>query len=136
MTAPLGRAAGVLRRPIVVGVAAVDDYFGSLDESTRAAFEHVRGLAMELVPEADQGKSYGMAALTYRHRPLLAFLAAKQHLSVFPFSPGVVEAVRDRLPGFELSKGTIRFTVDTPLPDEVVRDVVRLRMEEIAGPPG
>jgi uncharacterized protein YdhG (YjbR/CyaY superfamily) len=115
-------------------VAAVDDYFASLDASTRAAFEHIRALVLELVPEAEQGKSYGMAALVYRHKPLLACLAARQHLSVFPFSPRVVEAVQDRLSGFELSKGTIRFTVDKPLPDQVVQDVVRLRLEEIVGP--
>ena len=45
--------------------------------------------------------------------------------------PEVVDAVRERLDGFELSKGTIRFTVDNPLPDDVVRDIVRLRAQEI-----
>lgn len=44
-----------------------------------------------------------------------------------------MDAVRDRLDTFELSKGTIRFSVDQPMPDEVVRDVVRLRMAEISG---
>ena len=34
-------------------------------------------------------------------------------------------------PGFDLSKGTIRFTVEKALPDDVVRDVVRLRVAEI-----
>lgn len=74
-----------------------------------------------------------MAALRYKRKPLLGFLAAKDHLSVFPFSPKVVDSVRDRLAGFELSKGTIRFTIDRPLPDDVVREVVRLRTDEIAG---
>lgn len=82
-------------------------------------------------PEAVQGTSYGMAALLHRGKPLLGLLAAKHHLSVFPFSSRVVDAVRDQLDTFELSKGTIRFSVDQPLPDDVVRDVVRLRMAEI-----
>jgi len=88
---------------------------------------------MDIVPEAEDGTSYGMAALRYKRKPLLGFRTAKDHLSVFPFSPKVVDAVRDRLAGFDLSKGTIRFTVARPLPDEVVRDVVRLRMNEIVG---
>jgi uncharacterized protein YdhG (YjbR/CyaY superfamily) len=75
-----------------------------------------------------------MAALTYKQKPLLAFLAAKHHLSIFPFSSRVVDAVRDRLTTFELSKGTIRFTDAIPLPDDVVRDIVRGRLEEIVGP--
>jgi uncharacterized protein YdhG (YjbR/CyaY superfamily) len=114
-------------------MSVVDDYFESLDEPTRAAFEHIRRLAMGLVPEAKDGKSYGMVALRYKGKPLLGFLAAKSHLSVFPFSPGVVDSVRDRLTGFELSKGTIRFGVASPLPDDVLRDIVRLRVNEIVG---
>jgi uncharacterized protein YdhG (YjbR/CyaY superfamily) len=35
--------------------------------------------------------------------------------------------------GYELSKGTIRFTVEKPLADDVIRDVVTLRMTEIGG---
>ena len=111
----------------------MDDYLGGLDVPTRAAFEHIRSLVMDLVPEAEQGTSYGMATLKYKQKPLLAFLAATHHLSIFPFSPKVVESVRERLTAFELSKGTIRFTIATPLPDEVVRDIVRRRMDEIVG---
>jgi uncharacterized protein YdhG (YjbR/CyaY superfamily) len=114
-------------------VPTVEDYFGGLDAPSRATFEHIRNLVTEMVPEVDEGTSYGMAALKYKHKPLLGFLAAKQHLSIFPFSPQVVDAVRDRLSAFQLSKGTIRFTVDMPLPDDVVRDIVRYRMEEING---
>lgn len=93
---------------IVLHVSVVDDYFGGLDASTRAVFEHIRTLVMDIVPEAEDSTSYGMAALTYKRKPLLGFRAAKDHLSVFPFSAGVVDAVRDRLPAFEQSKGTIR----------------------------
>jgi uncharacterized protein YdhG (YjbR/CyaY superfamily) len=112
-------------------MGAVDDYFTGLGAPERAAFERVRAVAEEQAPDAEQGTSYGMAALRHRGKPLLGFKAAKDHLSVFPFSPAAVDAVRDRLTGFSLSKGTIRFTADTPLPDDVVRDLVRQRMTEI-----
>jgi uncharacterized protein YdhG (YjbR/CyaY superfamily) len=115
-------------------VAAVDEYFMSLDADTRAAFEHIRDLALGIVPDAQQGTSYGMAALKYKGKPLLGFAAAKRHLSIFPFSAQVVEEVRNQLPGYELSKGKIRFTVDKPLADEVIRDVVKLRVAEISSP--
>ena len=118
---------------IVLRVPAVDDYLDGLDVSTRAAFEHIRNLVMDLVPEAEQGMSYGIATLKYKQKPLLGFLAATHHLSIFPFSPKVVDAVRERLTAFELSKGAIRFTIATPLPDEVVRDIVGRRTEEIVG---
>ena len=86
-------------------MSAVEEYFGGLDAATRAAFEHIRDLAAQVVPGVEEGTSYGMAALKYKQKPLLGFRAAEQHLSIFPFSPEVVAAVRDRLEGYDLAKG-------------------------------
>jgi uncharacterized protein YdhG (YjbR/CyaY superfamily) len=117
--------------PIVAAMGAVDDYFDSLDTATRDAFERVRKLALEIAPDAGQGTSYGMAVLTYEGRPLLGFRAAKQHLSIFPFSPEAVDAARDQLRDFDVSKGTIRFAADAPLPQGAVHEIARHRVTEI-----
>ena len=114
-------------------MGALTDYLAELDPSTRAALERVRALAAEVAPDAVEGTGYGMAALRLGGKPLLGLLAGRDHLSIFPFSAAVVEAVADRLAGFSLSKGTIRFTADRPVPEDVVLDVVRLRAEEITG---
>ena len=114
-------------------MGAVTDYLATLDAADRAAFVRVRDLAVAEAPDATEGTSYGMAALLLGGRPLLGMRAAKGHLSVFPFSPEVVEAVASRLVGFSVSKGTIRFTADDPLPEDVLRDLVRLRRAEIEG---
>src|SRR4029450_5607351 len=86
---------------VFLSMGTVDDYFGTLDAETRAAFARIRTLALEIVPQTDQGSSYGMAALKYKDKGVLGFAAAKHHLSVFPFSSRVVDEVRDRLPGFD-----------------------------------
>jgi hypothetical protein len=44
-----------------------------------------------------------------------------------------VAAVRDRLDGFHLSKGGVRFTPAQPVPDDVVLEMLRLRRHEVAG---
>jgi uncharacterized protein YdhG (YjbR/CyaY superfamily) len=110
----------------------MDDYLAGVPEPDRDALERIRRKVKELVPQAEEGKSYGMPALKYNKRPLVGFVAAKKHLSLFPFSPAVIEALSDRLDGFELSKGTIRFTAEHPLPDDLLRDVVMLRRDEIS----
>jgi uncharacterized protein YdhG (YjbR/CyaY superfamily) len=110
----------------------MDDYVDGLPDEQRAAFERVRAVVADVAPEAEEGKSYGMPAYIYSGRPLLAFRAAKNHLSVFPFSPEAIEAVADRLEGFDLSKGTIRFTPEQPLPEDVLGDLIRARVQEIA----
>jgi len=72
-----------------------------------------------------------MAALMYKSSPLLGFRAAKNHLSIFPFSSEAVDAVRDQLRAFHLSKGTVRFTTETPLPEQAVHEMLRHRVAEI-----
>jgi uncharacterized protein YdhG (YjbR/CyaY superfamily) len=110
----------------------VASYLSSLaDGAARAAIEHAYDLARQAVPEASEGRSYGMAALIYRGRPLFSAVAAKTHLSVFPFSPAVVEAVAADLAEFDLSKGTIRFSADSPIPDQLLTRLVTLRRDEI-----
>lgn len=115
-------------------VGTVTDYLTQIeDDERRAALERVIDIARRLVPDADEGTSYGMPALRHRGKPLIAVVAAANHLSVFPFSGAIVEALADRLEGWSLGKGTIRFQPDRPLPDHVVEDIVRLRVAEIEG---
>jgi len=112
-------------------VGTIDEFLRGLPDHRRTALEQVRDLAESTAPGAQQGKSYGVPALIYHGRPLLGFASAKAHLSVFPFSPTVIDQVRTRLDGYSLSKGTIRFSEDRPVPDDVIREVVELRKEEI-----
>jgi uncharacterized protein YdhG (YjbR/CyaY superfamily) len=111
----------------------IDDYLARLQEPERGALQRVRDIARRVAPDASQGKSYGMPALSIAGKPLLGFTVSKNHLSLHPFSPDVVAAVADDLAGFSLSKGTIRFTSETPVPEQVLRRVVRLRLAEITG---
>ena len=112
-------------------MGTVDDSLAELPEPNRGCLQRVIEIARTVVPEAEEGMSYGMPALRFAGKPLLGVTAAAKHLSVFPFSPAVIDAVADRLEGYSLSKGTIRFTPEHPLPEDVVTEIVRLRRAEI-----
>lgn len=109
----------------------VTDYIAGLDEPARSVLESYRARAVAVVPEAEEAKSYGMAALRYRGRPLISVVSTKQGYSVFPFSPAVVESVIAHLDGFESTKGGIRFTDKHRLPDKAFDALVALRRDEI-----
>jgi uncharacterized protein YdhG (YjbR/CyaY superfamily) len=111
----------------------VDDFLAGLEAPERQALVRVRDIALRVSPDATQATSYGMAALRVMGRPLLGFTANKEHLSLHPFSPAVVTAVAGDLTGFSLSKGTIRFTPEHPVPDPVIERIVGLRLAEITG---
>lgn len=110
----------------------MDDYLAGLQPTQKVALERVRAVVARLAPDAEEGTSYGVPAFILAGRPLLGFSAAKKHLSIFPFSPAAIAAVRERLDGYDLGKGTIRFSPDRPVPDDVLEDLVRARKQEIA----
>ena len=101
-------------------VSAVDDYLDDLQPAEKVALERVRAVVAGLAPDAEEGTSYGVPAFIYAGRPLLGF------------SPAAIEAVKERLDGFDLAKGTIRFSPDTPVPADVLADLIRARKQEIA----
>ncbi|MCB1246961.1 MAG: DUF1801 domain-containing protein [Acidimicrobiia bacterium] len=114
-------------------MGSVDDHLMDLSPDRREATARVVDVALGVAPDAEQGVSYGMAALRVAGKPLLGFAESAHHLAIYPFSPAVVAAVKDELEGFSLSKGTIRYTPDRPIPTHVVERIVELRVSEIRG---
>ncbi|WP_353808593.1 iron chaperone [Agromyces sp. SYSU T00194] len=111
----------------------IADYLDTLDGAERDAVAHVYERARAVVPEAEEGTGYGMPALRLRGKPLLAVQVARAHVALYPFSPEAVAAVADELAAFSLSKGTIRFQVDHPVPDPVLDLLVSARRDQILG---
>lgn len=112
-------------------MAELSEYIASLEEPARSVVGGWRSRALALVPDAEEGKSYGMAALRYRGRPLLSVVATKAGYSVFPFSAEVVEQVRAKLGRLSWTKGGIRFSDSQPLPDATFTALVMARRDEI-----
>lgn len=114
-------------------MGTIDDYLAGLEPEDRAVIERVYAVAREVVPEAEQGKSYGMPALIYRGKALISVMRTKKHFGLYPFSGQVVAAVADALAGFETDTGTIRFQPEHPLSDEQLVRIVHTRKEQIDG---
>ena len=96
-----------------------------------AAFQHVVELARAVAPGATVGVSYGAPSLIVDGKALIGVSQGAEHLSLIPFSPLTIDAVRADLAGFVASKGVIRFTPDHPLPDALILRLVHLRLAEI-----
>ncbi|GEL94336.1 iron chaperone [Cellulomonas composti] len=114
-------------------MSELSDYLEGLPDGTREVVGHVYARARSLVPEAEDGVGYGMPALRYRGKPLLSVMVAKGHIGLYPFSPPALDTVRDELGDFSTAKGTVRFTPEHPLPDDVLDRLVLARRAEIDG---
>jgi uncharacterized protein YdhG (YjbR/CyaY superfamily) len=61
---------------------------------------------------------------------LIWFAAFSNHCSLFP-TAAVIEKFKSELKGFTISKGTIQFPTDKPLPAALVRKMVKARVAQI-----
>lgn len=109
--------------------ASIDDYLAALNDDQRDALQKLRATIRTAAPEAEECISYQLPAFR-QNGVLVAFGATPDHCSFFPMSPSIIEAHRKELEGYETSKGTIRFQADRPLPDALVRNMVKARLAE------
>ena len=108
-------------------VASVDDYLAGAPEAQRVALKRLRATIRKAAPDATERMAYGMAGYKYRGRPLVHFAYWKDHLALY----GSFDAHASELEAYDLDKGTIRFSADKPLPDRLVAQIVKARVEEI-----
>ena len=112
-------------------MSVIDEYLAKIDEPQRAELERVRQIVKRAVPEAEEVISYGMPVFKYRGQYLIGFTAFKNHLSLFPASHPI-EVLKDQLGEFELSKGTIQFTLEHPVPESIIKELVNIRLIDIS----
>lgn len=113
-------------------MSAIDDYLAKLDAPQKVALERIRKIVAQTVPDAEQVISYGMPAFKYNGKYLIGYAAFKDHLSVFPASAPVAALKAKLEKQFKLSKGTIQFTVDNPIPESTVKELLHIRLDDIA----
>ena len=109
----------------------IDHYLAGLDEPQRSTLEGLRKSIMEVVPEAEQCISYGMPAFKVQGKTVAGFAAFKNHLSYLPHSGSVLATLPDDVAPYETSKGSLKFAINAPLPERLVKKLIHTRMEEL-----
>jgi uncharacterized protein YdhG (YjbR/CyaY superfamily) len=108
---------------------SVDDYLSRLSDDKYAALSKLRTDIKAAAPDAEECISYRIPAFRLDGRMLVWFHAAAAHCSFFPGAYPIKACERD-LKKYTTSKGTIRFSPDTPLPATLVRKLVKARIAE------
>ena len=109
----------------------IDTYLATVPDGHRRALERLRTIVRKAYPDAEEGTYYNLPAFTLNGKAFIAFRSARLHCALHPLSGTVVEGLADRLAGFETSKGTIRFTPEKPLPESIIRAVLKRRAGEL-----
>jgi uncharacterized protein YdhG (YjbR/CyaY superfamily) len=107
---------------------SIDRYIGSFPEPGRTLLNEMRAIIRSEAPEAVERISYRMPAFDL-NGILVYFAGYAGHIGFYPTASGI-EAFKDELGEYKYSKGAIRFPIDRPLPEALIRRIVRFRLEE------
>jgi uncharacterized protein YdhG (YjbR/CyaY superfamily) len=108
----------------------IDRYLAALPEPKRTTLARLRQTILDVIPDAEQGISYGVPAFKINGKTVAGFAAFKNHLSYLPHSGSVFPRLRDDLAGYTMSSGALHFGVDDPLPVPLVEKLIAERLRQ------
>lgn len=110
---------------------SIDKYLATVPPGHRAALKRVRAIVRKAYPAAEEGFYYQLPAFHLNGKAFVAFRSSKTHCSLHPLSGTVLPAMKSKLAAFEFSKGTLRFTPQKPIPESLLRAILRARAREL-----
>jgi uncharacterized protein YdhG (YjbR/CyaY superfamily) len=108
----------------------IDEYLAGLKADQRVALEKLRKTIRASAPGVEECISYGIPAFRLNGRSLVFFGAWANHCSFYPGSARTLKEFRNDLKDFQVTKGTVRFSPDNPLPLAVVKKLVNARIAQ------
>jgi uncharacterized protein YdhG (YjbR/CyaY superfamily) len=111
-------------------------YLAARPPEQQTLLRDLRARVVELAPDAVDAISYGMPALKVDGKAVLWFAGWKDHCSVYPVGPGFLAAHPELAGHGHTDKGALHFSAAKPLPRNVVEDLVRERLADLAGDRG
>jgi uncharacterized protein YdhG (YjbR/CyaY superfamily) len=112
-------------------VTTIDEYLAGVAPDRRALLEALRATIRRALPEAEETVSYAMPAFRWRGKIVGGFAATSKGGSYYPFSGTTLATLAADLASFTQTKSALHFDADRPLPERLVKKLLRARMAEI-----
>jgi uncharacterized protein YdhG (YjbR/CyaY superfamily) len=106
----------------------IDEYISNFPEKTQKILQKLRKIINNVAPDAKEAISYQIPTFKLNGN-LVHFAAYKNHIGFYP-TPSGMEAFKQELSPYEVSKSTVRFPLNKPIPFELVRKIVEYRVME------
>ena len=111
---------------------AIDDYLAGQPEPQRTTLAALRTTIAALLPRAEESIAYGAPAWKADGTSVAGFAGFAKHCAYLPFSGAVTESLAPELTAYTITKGSVTFATDRPLPKTVVERLVAARLAELS----
>ena len=107
----------------------MDEYIATFPEETQKIMEQLRAAIKAAAPEAEEKIAYQMPTFALNGN-LVLFAAWKKHIGFYGTSDEIQEALKNEISMYANEKGSLKFPFNKPLPLELIKKIVKLRVAE------
>ena len=112
---------------------SVGEYIAAQPKAAQTALKRVRSAIRKAVPGADEVISYQIPAYKLHGHAVIYFAGWKAHYSIYPANHRLVATFKKALEPYEVNdKGTIRFPLSGPIPENLIGRIAKFRAGEVA----
>lgn len=106
--------------------ANIDEYIAGFPKDTQKALKLIRATIRKAAPKAEETINYAIAAYKLDGKSLIYFAGYKNHVSLYP-APRSEPEFKKELSGYKGGKGTVQFSLDKPIPTDLITRIVKFR---------
>lgn len=115
---------------------SIDAYIADFPPEVQERLQAVRRTIAHVAPEATEAISYAIPCFRLhptkqKARNLVHFAGFRNHVSMFPRSSAAETVLGSELEPYHSGKGTLLFKHSEPLPLDLIRRFVAVRVEEL-----
>ena len=108
--------------------STIEEYIASYPLQTQIILNNIRQIIKRVAPDAIERISYKMPGYDL-YGPLVYFAAYKNHIGLYPTESGVIK-FKDEIKEYVNGKGSIRFSLNKPIPYDLIEKIVKFRASE------
>lgn len=109
---------------------SVEDYLNSLESPKQETLRAVLNSIETSFPEAELKLAWNVPQVQIQGKYVFGFSAAKNHLSLAPWSETVIEKFSERLAPYEKTKGLFKVPVDWNVDSSLITDMIHAKLDE------
>jgi uncharacterized protein YdhG (YjbR/CyaY superfamily) len=112
--------------------STVEEYIAQLPPETRKVLKQLRALIKSNAPRVTERISYAIPTFELNGRYLIYLAGWKKHISLYPVTAAMLKAFKKELEPYQTGKGTLQFPLDHPMPTDLIKRIVEVRVKELA----
>lgn len=115
---------------LMIKPTTIDEYITAFPPEIQALLQLIRLTIKDAAPDATEIISYAIPTLKLNGKNLVHFAAFRNHIGFYA-TPTGHDAFKEELSHYKQGKGSVQFPLDQPMPLELIKKIVKFRVNEM-----